>query len=75
MREPQTPQRSDEPLPRDREDQQATDDEDPLSIPEPAPRDEDDQLADTDVSGTGPRGRTRSGTVHPEHPTPDEPAD
>ncbi|MGW2306207.1 hypothetical protein [Streptomyces sp. NPDC001809] len=32
-------------------------------------------LPDTDEAGTGPEGRTRQGTVHPEHPAPGEPTD
>ncbi|MET9390463.1 hypothetical protein ABZY20_08620 [Streptomyces sp. NPDC006624] len=34
-----------------------------------------DDVPDTDEAGTGRQGAPRSGTVHPEHPTPDEPAD
>ncbi|MFI6854112.1 hypothetical protein [Streptomyces sp. NPDC050416] len=29
-------------------------------------------VPDTDEAGTGRQGETRSGTVHPEHPVPDE---
>ncbi|MFI1714730.1 hypothetical protein [Streptomyces litmocidini] len=65
--------RADEPLPRDPEDQQATAD-DPLSVPVPDERDGGRAPA-TDEAGTGPRGRARDGTVHPEHPAPGEPAD
>ncbi|MFF9063926.1 hypothetical protein ACF09E_01070 [Streptomyces sp. NPDC014891] len=35
----------------------------------------DGELPDTDEAGTGPAGRTRRGTVHPEHPAPGEPTD
>ncbi|MFF0274386.1 hypothetical protein [Streptomyces sp. NPDC004330] len=35
----------------------------------------DGALPDTDEAGTGPAGRTRQGTVHPEHPAPGEPTD
>ncbi len=35
-------------------------------------RDLGDELPDTDEAGTGPRGAPRTGTVHPEHPGPDE---
>ncbi|MFJ8545245.1 hypothetical protein ACIRFH_25125 [Streptomyces sp. NPDC093586] len=38
---------------------------------EPADRDGTD-VPDTDEAGTGRRGAPRSGTVHPEHPVPDE---
>ncbi|MFF0558136.1 hypothetical protein ACH4ZU_06965 [Streptomyces sp. NPDC020472] len=62
--------RPEEPLPRDPEDQQATAD-DPLSVPVP----DGGNPPDTDEAGTGPRGRPRDGTVHPEHPAPGEPAD
>jgi hypothetical protein len=33
----------------------------------------DEDVPDTDEAGTGPSGAPRSGTVHPEHPAPDEP--
>ncbi|MFF9850638.1 hypothetical protein [Streptomyces litmocidini] len=72
MSEEQEP-RTDEPLPRDPEDQQATAD-DPLSVPVPEGND-GGKAPDTDEAGTGPRGRARDGTVHPEHPAPGEPAD
>ncbi|MER7949586.1 hypothetical protein ABTY59_19565 [Streptomyces sp. NPDC096079] len=75
MSEPQSPRRADEPLPRDREDQQAAAG-DPLSVPVPVSEETDDgKVPDPDEAGTGPRGRPRDGTVHPEHPTPEEPAD
>jgi hypothetical protein len=31
-----------------------------------------DDVPDTDEAGTGRQGEPRSGTVHPEHPVPDE---
>jgi hypothetical protein len=31
-------------------------------------------VPDTDEAGTGRQGAPRSGTVHPEHPVPDEPS-
>ncbi len=65
--------RPEEPLPRDPEDQQATAD-DPLSVPVPDGQEGEDP-PETDEAGTGPRGRPREGTVHPEHPAPGEPAD
>ncbi|MFH8659302.1 hypothetical protein [Streptomyces afghaniensis] len=74
-----------DPVPRDMPDQQADAGEDPWEV---APRftgtgkdredDEDeagepvDDVPDTDEAGTGRQGEPRSGTVHPEHPTPDE---
>jgi hypothetical protein len=74
-----------EPVPRDMPDQQADAGEDPWEV---APRftgtgkdredDEDeadepvDDVPDTDEAGTGRQGEPRSGTVHPEHPEPDE---
>ncbi|GGU31616.1 hypothetical protein ACH4HG_33645 [Streptomyces coeruleorubidus] len=74
-----------EPVPRDMPDQQADAGEDPWEV---APRftgtgkdgkddgDEADEPAgdvpDTDEAGTGRQGVPRSGTVHPEHPDPDE---
>ncbi|MEU6599536.1 hypothetical protein [Streptomyces flaveolus] len=35
---------------------------------------DEDVVPDTDEAGTGPRGASRPGTVHPEHPSPDEPS-
>ncbi|EGX56162.1 hypothetical protein SZN_29160 [Streptomyces zinciresistens K42] len=32
-----------------------------------------DDVPDTDEAGTGRRGERQSGTVHPEHPAPEEP--
>ncbi|MER7194608.1 hypothetical protein [Streptomyces flaveolus] len=32
----------------------------------------DTDVPDTDEAGTGPQGAPRSGSVHPEHPVPDE---
>ncbi|MEU1852359.1 hypothetical protein ABZ499_24565 [Streptomyces sp. NPDC019990] len=79
-----------DPVPRDMPDQQADVGEDPWEVAprfsgtgnedkadgqdevgagEPA-----DDVPDTDEAGTG-RGAPRQGTVHPEHPAPDEPAD
>ncbi|MFF6996792.1 hypothetical protein ACFY93_17815 [Streptomyces sp. NPDC008313] len=68
------------PVPRDLPDQQAQGGEDPLDVaPPPSDRDtdgdEDESAADvpdTDEAGTGRQGAPRSGTVHPEHPGPDE---
>ncbi|MFB7026845.1 MULTISPECIES: hypothetical protein [unclassified Streptomyces] len=74
MSDAHTPGDSEDPIPRDREDQQAAEGEDPLAIP--VTRDPgEEELPDTDVSGSGPKGHPESGTVNPEHPTPDEPAD
>ncbi|MGW8762685.1 hypothetical protein ACWGN5_09310 [Streptomyces sp. NPDC055815] len=73
MSEQQSPRRPDEPLPRDREDEQAAAG-DPLSVPVPEEAG-DPRAPDTDEAGSGPRGRPRDGTIHPEHPVPDEPAD
>lgn len=77
-----------EPVPRDMPDQQADVGEDPWEV---APRftgtGEDDKngkdradepaddVPDTDEAGTGRQGAPQQGTVHPEHPVPDEPAD
>ncbi|MFC7934221.1 hypothetical protein [Streptomyces cinereoruber] len=74
MSDAYTPGNSEDPIPRDREDEQAAEGEDPLAIPVVRDPGEED-LPDTDVSGTGPREHPESGTVNPEHPTPDEPAD
>ncbi|MFF4173313.1 hypothetical protein [Streptomyces sp. NPDC001744] len=75
MREPHTPGESEEPIPRDREDQQAVEGEDPSAIPLPQVPGGDGGLPDTEESGTGPRGRPETGGVDPEQPAPDEPAD
>lgn len=77
-----------DPIPRDMPDQQADVGEDPWEV---APRftgtgkkdkadaqdeagEPSDDVPDTDEAGTG-RGAPQKGTVHPEHPVPDEPAD
>jgi hypothetical protein len=73
------------PVPRDMPDQQAGAREDRWDADPGRPaRDERDEGAedapdraaapDTDEAGTGPRGAPRAGTVHPEHPGPDEPS-
>ncbi|MEU0584700.1 hypothetical protein [Streptomyces sp. NPDC006132] len=83
----EAPGENGEPVPRDMPDQQADAGEDPWEV---APRftgtgkgekdqaDEADEPAedvpDTDEAGTGRQGAPRSGTVHPEHPVPDEPS-
>ncbi|MFF8905779.1 hypothetical protein [Streptomyces olivaceoviridis] len=64
------------PVPRDMPDQQARPAEDPwdVSARHAAGKEADEDVApDTDEAGTGPRGAPQPGTVHPEHPTPDEP--
>ncbi|MFH0519425.1 hypothetical protein ACHBTE_19910 [Streptomyces sp. M41] len=73
----ETPGQTADPIPRDMPDQQATAGEDPWEIPVgPADdRKEPDDVPDTDESGTGRQGAPQSGTVHPEHPTPEEPSD
>lgn len=74
MRE-QGNRRPEEHLPRDTEDQQVTEGQDPLSVPVPDEVEADEELSDTDQAGTGPRGAPQDASVHPEHPTPDEPVD
>ncbi|MFR9787425.1 hypothetical protein ACL07V_01905 [Streptomyces sp. MB22_4] len=67
------------PVPRDMPDQEARPD-DPWDLPAdrsggPTGQDEGDDadgVPDTDEAGSGPRGAPRKGTVHPEHPGPDE---
>lgn len=73
----EAPDRTGEPVPRDPPDQQADAGEDPWEVPvEPADgATEADDVPDTDEAGTGPQGAPRSGTVHPEHPAPQEPSD
>ncbi|MFJ4871611.1 hypothetical protein [Streptomyces sp. NPDC088757] len=74
MSDAHTPGNSEDPIPRDREDEQAAEGEDPLAIT--VTRDPgEEELPDTEESGTGPRGRPENGTVNPEQPVPDEPAD
>jgi hypothetical protein len=77
QREPGQDTGADErPVPRDMPDQQARPDEDPWDVAPGRPGDDEpdeDVAPDTDEAGSGPRGAQRSGTVHPEHPTPDEP--
>lgn len=36
---------------------------------------EEEELPDTDVAGTGPRGKPQPGGVHPDQPPPVEPTD
>ncbi|GHI03652.1 hypothetical protein AQI88_35950 [Streptomyces cellostaticus] len=67
-----------EPVPRDLPDQQARPGGDPWEAaagqrPDDEPGAED--VPEPDEAGTGPRGAPRSATVHPEHPTPQEPSD
>ena len=63
------------PVPRDMPDQEALPEEDRRdAVPgQPAGEPDEDGVPDTDEAGSGPAGAPRSGTVHPEHPTPDEP--
>ncbi|QOV40547.1 hypothetical protein IM697_20375 [Streptomyces ferrugineus] len=71
------PDQNGEPVPRDLPDQQADAGEDPWEVPvEPAEdATEGDDVPDTDEAGTGRQGAPQSGTVHPEHPAPQEPSD
>ncbi|MES9525573.1 hypothetical protein [Streptomyces capoamus] len=62
------------PVPRDMPDQQARPDEDPWDVA-PGRTPGTNTVPDTDEAGTGPRGAAHPGTVHPEHPDPQEPAD
>jgi len=59
-----TADRTGEPVPRDLPDQQADAGEDPWEVPVGG--------RDTDEAGTGRQGASQSGTVHPEHPAPEE---
>ncbi|WP_217215244.1 hypothetical protein [Streptomyces sp. AC550_RSS872] len=63
-------------VPRDLPDQQANEGEDPWEVPvEPADESgEGDDVPDTDEAGTGRRGASQSGAVHPGHPAPEEPS-
>ncbi|GAA2736489.1 hypothetical protein [Streptomyces nogalater] len=67
------------PVPRDMPDQQAGAEEDRWDVTAPGrpaeggpETDDEDTAPDTDEAGTGPRGAPRTGTVHPEHPGPEE---
>ncbi|MGW6564795.1 hypothetical protein [Streptomyces sp. NPDC054975] len=62
-------QKKDEPLPRDPQNQQASEGEDPLAIPEPDWPDSD--MPRTDVAGTGRRDREEAD----EDSAVDEPVD
>ncbi|MFF7312712.1 hypothetical protein [Streptomyces sp. NPDC008137] len=78
-----------EPVPRDMPDQQADTGEDPWEVaPRFTGTGEDEKdgedradepagdVPGTDEAGTGRQGEEpQPGTVHPEHPVPDEPAD
>lgn len=60
-----------DPIPRDMPDQQAHEGEDPWDA-DPARDTADGSVPDTDEAGTGRQGAPHAGTVHPEHPVPDE---
>ncbi|MES4887950.1 hypothetical protein [Streptomyces sp. NPDC096012] len=64
------------PVPRDLPDQQAQPNDDPWEVPpgRDTGEQENEDVPDTDEAGSGPKGAPRSGTVHPEHPTPQEPS-
>jgi hypothetical protein len=64
------------PVPRDLPDQQAQPDDDPWEVlpGRDAGEQENEDVPDTDEAGSGPKGAPRSGTVHPEHPAPQEPS-
>lgn len=72
----ETPEPTGEPIPRDLPDQQADAGEDPWEVPvEPADdTTEADDVPDIDEAGTGRQGAPQPGTVHPEHPEPEEPS-
>ncbi|MBB5928466.1 hypothetical protein [Streptomyces echinatus] len=42
---------------------------------ETAPDQDEQAVPDPDEAGSGPSGAPRAGTVHPEHPAPQEPSD
>lgn len=69
------PDRTDEPVPKDLPDQQAATGEDPWEVPVESADDttEADDIPDLDEAGTGRKGAPQPGTVHPEHPVPQEP--
>lgn len=63
------------PVPRDMEDQQAHEGEDRWDarpVAEDAGAEAAADVPDTDEAGTGRQGAPHSGSVHPEHPVPDE---
>ncbi|MEV0634857.1 hypothetical protein AB0I77_07790 [Streptomyces sp. NPDC050619] len=76
----ETPGENGDPVPRDLPDQQVSPGEDPWEVApaeaEGGVAEESDETAaevpDTDEAGTGRQGAPQSGTVHPEHPVPDE---
>ncbi|MFF0221411.1 hypothetical protein [Streptomyces sp. NPDC004629] len=66
------------PVPRDLPDQQAGAGNDRWEAAPRNPADTDDDVddvPDTDEAGTGRGDTPFSGTVHPEHPVPEEPSD
>lgn len=69
--EPDAPEGADEPLPRDPQNQQAEQGEDPLAIP--VPDWPDSAAPETDVAGTGRRGDAHD--AQHENPDVDEPVD
>lgn len=74
-----TPGENGPPVPRDMPDQQTRAGEDPWDAAPAGERTEtdvtgeDEDVPDTDEAGTGRQGAPQPGTVHPEHPVPDEP--
>ncbi|WP_306325777.1 hypothetical protein [Streptomyces venezuelae] len=69
--EPDASEKADEPLPRDPQNQQAKEEEDPLAIP--VPDWPDSGTPRTDVAGTGRRGDAPD--AQHENPDVDEPVD
>ncbi|WP_128374638.1 hypothetical protein [Streptomyces cavernae] len=66
-----------DPVPRDLPDQQTDAGEDPWEVsPAETAAGIDEDVPDTDEAGSGKQGTApRTGTVHPEHPGPEESPD
>lgn len=80
--DPERPAAPAKPVPRDLQDQQASEDDDRWdAAPDPEatgsddrPGGTDEEVPETDEAGTGRKGAPLGGSPNPEHPVPDEPA-
>ncbi|MEU3557885.1 hypothetical protein [Streptomyces fragilis] len=82
--DPERPAAAGKPVPRDLQDQQATDEGGDRWDAAPGPAAtgsgertgdaDEEELPDTDEAGTGRQGAPKGGSPNPEHPVPEEPA-
>jgi hypothetical protein len=69
--DPERPEAPGRPVPRDLQDQQASEEDDHWDAEAAGP---DEELPDTDEAGTGRQGAPHGASPNPEHPVPEEPA-